>query len=95
MREPALMLETAITEQPPDVPLPARFQIGNMATFIVDCNANNSEDDCDSNTRTNLRLATARIPTIIKDTDNRPQLTQMTPDVVNTAMEMSQHTQVI
>ena len=40
-----------------------------------------------------IRLAKARIPSIIKNTDNRPRLTQMTPDVINTAMETSQHTE--
>ena len=89
----ALMLKTAIMEQPPDAPLPARFQIGNMATLIADSNANDSEDDSDSNTRTNIRLAKTSIPTLIKDRDNRPQPTQKTPEVINTAMAMSQHTE--
>ena len=80
-------------ERPPDAPLPARFQIGNMATLIADSNANDSEDDSDSNTRTNIRLAKTSIPTLIKDRDNRPQPTQQNPDMINTAMAMSQYTE--
>ena len=40
----ALMLKTAIMERPANAPLPACFDIGNMATFIADSNTNNSDD---------------------------------------------------
>jgi hypothetical protein len=52
----ALLLKTAIMERPPEYPLPPRFQIGNMATFIADSNAEASDDDFDTSARGEVRV---------------------------------------
>jgi hypothetical protein len=52
----AFMLKTAIMERPPEYPLPLRFEIGNMATFIADSNAEASDEDLDLSTRGDTRL---------------------------------------
>ena len=44
-RAAALLLKTAIMERPSNAPLPARFEIGNMANFIADSNADASDDE--------------------------------------------------
>ena len=62
----ALMLKTAIMERPPDAQLPARFEIGNMAMFIADSNADALDDEFVNNTRPQnrvLKVAQASIPT--------------------------------
>jgi len=58
-RVTALLLKTAILEQPLSAPLPARFEIGNMATFIADSNADTSEDEYKTAHRYNTRMLKA------------------------------------
>jgi hypothetical protein len=55
------MLKMAIIEQPPDVPLPPRFDIGNMATFITDSNTDMLDDALDMECTCHARILHAMV----------------------------------
>jgi hypothetical protein len=52
----ALLLKAAIEERPPTAPLPPRFHIGNMATFIVDSNMEAWDDDLNIPAGTQMKV---------------------------------------
>lgn len=60
----AWMLKTAIMECPANAQLPARFDIGKMATFIADSNANTSDDERDPQYHSHTRLLKTMTPLI-------------------------------
>jgi len=91
----ALLLKTAIMERPPTAELPARFTIGNMATFIADSNANTSDDDEESQPKTSSRIFKTQLPTrtIMQEQEPHQWINESTKlPAIPTAVEHSSHT---
>ena len=90
----ALLLKTAILERPPTADLPARFTIGNMATFIADSNANTSDEDEDSPQKSSTRIFKNQVPprSIMHGPDHHQWIQEPAKTSIPTTVEQSSHT---